>query len=97
VRIALIAPPLVHHSPVIAWRNGSVPEVMADGRTGFIVESTEEMAAAMDRLGELDPGGAGPWGDGDPVQERFSAEAMVADYERAYAQALAGERAAASG
>jgi glycosyltransferase involved in cell wall biosynthesis len=36
---------------VVAWRNGSVPEVVADGETGFIVESVEEMAAAVDRLG----------------------------------------------
>jgi glycosyltransferase involved in cell wall biosynthesis len=38
-------------TPVVAWRNGSVPEVVADGETGFIVESVEEMAAAVDRLG----------------------------------------------
>jgi glycosyltransferase involved in cell wall biosynthesis len=37
-------------TPVVAWRNGSVPEVVADGETGFIVESVQEMAAAVDRL-----------------------------------------------
>jgi len=42
-------------TPVVAWRNGSVPEVVVDGETGFIVESVQEMAAAVDRLGELDP------------------------------------------
>ena len=42
-------------TPVVAWRNGSVPEVVADGETGFIVSSVEEMAAAVDRVGELDP------------------------------------------
>jgi glycosyltransferase involved in cell wall biosynthesis len=25
-------------TPVVAWRNGSVPEVVADGETGFIVD-----------------------------------------------------------
>jgi glycosyltransferase involved in cell wall biosynthesis len=79
-------------TPVIAWRNGSVPEVVSDGETGFIVSSVEEMAAAVDRLGELDPRAMRA-----RVEERFSAEAMVAGYERAYARALAGERAAASG
>jgi glycosyltransferase involved in cell wall biosynthesis len=42
-------------TPVVAWRNGSVPEVVADGETGFIVSSVEEVAAAVDRVGDLDP------------------------------------------
>ena len=77
-------------TPVVAWRNGSVPEVVADGETGFVVESVDEMAAAIDRVGELDPHLMR-----SRVEERFSAEAMVSGYERAYEFALAGERAAA--
>jgi glycosyltransferase involved in cell wall biosynthesis len=77
---------------VIAWRNGSVPEVVADGQTGFIVDSIQDMAAAVDRLGELDPQAMRA-----RVTERFSAEAMVTGYECAYGRALAGERAAAAG
>jgi glycosyltransferase involved in cell wall biosynthesis len=71
-------------TPVVAWRNGSVPEVVSDGETGFVVSSVEEMAAAVARLGELDPHVMRAW-----VKERFSAEAMVAGYERVYQQALA--------
>src|SRR5215216_5460414 len=71
-------------TPVVAWRNGSVPEVVADGETGFIVESVEEMAAAVDRLGELDP-----YAMRARVKELFSAEAMVAGYEHIYQQVLA--------
>jgi glycosyltransferase involved in cell wall biosynthesis len=71
-------------TPVVAWRNGSVPEVVADGETGFVVESVEEMAAAVDRVGDLDPHAMRAW-----VKERFSAEAMVAGYERVYQRALA--------
>jgi glycosyltransferase involved in cell wall biosynthesis len=70
-------------TPVVAWRNGSVPEVVADGETGFIVESVKEMAAGVDRLGELDPHAMRA-----RVKERFSAEAMVAGYERVYQQVL---------
>jgi glycosyltransferase involved in cell wall biosynthesis len=77
-------------TPVVAWRNGSVPEVVADGETGFVVSSVEEMAAAVDRVGDLDPRVLR-----SRVEERFSAEAMVAGYERAYERALAGERATA--
>jgi glycosyltransferase involved in cell wall biosynthesis len=69
---------------VIAWRNGSVPEVVADGETGFIVDSVEEMAAAVDRVGDLDPQMMRA-----RVKERFSAEAMVAGYEHIYQQVLA--------
>jgi glycosyltransferase involved in cell wall biosynthesis len=72
-------------TPVVAWRNGSVPEVVADGETGFIVESVEEMAAAVDRVGDLDPQLMRA-----RVKERFSAEAMVAGYEHIYQQVLAG-------
>ena len=71
-------------TPVIAWRNGSVPEVVADEVTGFIVESVEEMAAAVDRVGELDPQAMRA-----RVEQRFSADAMVAGYERVYQQVLA--------
>jgi glycosyltransferase involved in cell wall biosynthesis len=42
-------------TPVVAWRNGSVPEVVADEETGFIVESMDELVAAIGRVGDLDP------------------------------------------
>jgi len=74
-------------TPVVAWRNGSVPEVVADGETGFIVESLDEMAAAFDRVGELDPHAMR-----SRVERHFSADAMITGYERAYERALAGER-----
>jgi glycosyltransferase involved in cell wall biosynthesis len=70
-------------TPVVAWRNGSVPEVVADGETGFIVGSMEEMVAAIGRVGELDPHVLR-----DRVQQRFSAEAMLAGYERVYQEVL---------
>jgi glycosyltransferase involved in cell wall biosynthesis len=76
-------------TPVVAWRNGSVPEVVADGETGFIVESVDEMAAAVDRVGDLDPRVMR-----SRVEQHFSAAAMVTGYERAYTHALAGERSA---
>lgn len=40
-------------TPVIAWRNGSVPEVIDDGRTGFIVESVDQAAQAVARVSDL--------------------------------------------
>ena len=74
-------------TPVVAWRNGSVPEVVDDGVTGFVVESMDELVRAIDRVGDLDPRALRA-----RVEERFSAEAMVVGYERAYERVLAAER-----
>src|SRR6201988_4000203 len=41
-------------TPVIAYRSGSVPEVIDDGVTGFIVESEEEAVDAVNQLARLD-------------------------------------------
>jgi glycosyltransferase involved in cell wall biosynthesis len=41
-------------TPVIAFRRGSVPEVLEDGVTGFIVDSVEEAVAAVGRIPSLD-------------------------------------------
>ena len=40
-------------TPVIAWRNGSVPEVMDDGVTGFVVDGVEEAVEAVGRVAGL--------------------------------------------
>ena len=40
-------------TPVIAWRNGSVPEVITDGQGGFIVDSIEAAADAVHRAKQL--------------------------------------------
>ena len=70
-------------TPVIATRCGAVPEVIEDGRTGVIVDDYREMAAA---LGEAD--GIDPLECRRYVEERFSAERMVRDYEAAYQRVL---------
>jgi glycosyltransferase involved in cell wall biosynthesis len=74
-------------TPVIAWRNGSVPEVVADGETGFIVSSVEEMSAAVGRLGQLNPHAIRA-----SVERRFSAETMIDGYERIYRAVIAATR-----
>jgi glycosyltransferase involved in cell wall biosynthesis len=73
-------------TPVIAMRNGSVPEVIDEGVSGFIVENEEEAAAAVRRLPELDR---------DVVrrtfERRFSARRMAEDYLDLYRE-LIGDR-----
>lgn len=66
-------------TPVIAWRNGSVPEVIDDGRTGFIVESIEEGAKAVARIGELNRETCR-----QVFEERFDAARMARDYVEVY-------------
>src|SRR6185437_15730813 len=41
-------------TPVIGMRRGSVPEVVADGETGFIVDDVTGMCAAVARVGTID-------------------------------------------
>ena len=47
-------------TPVIAYRSGSVPEVVEDGVTGFIVESEEEAVAAVSKVAALGQKGDPP-------------------------------------
>jgi glycosyltransferase involved in cell wall biosynthesis len=66
-------------TPVIAWRQGSVPEVLTDGVTGFIVESLDEAVAAVDRVAALDRRVCR-----QVFEERFSAGRMARDYLSIY-------------
>ena len=66
-------------TPVIAWPNGSVPEVVEDGLTGFIVRSEAEAVAAVARLPTLDRHAIRA-----RFEERFSALAMARRYIEIY-------------
>jgi glycosyltransferase involved in cell wall biosynthesis len=70
-------------TPVIATRHGAVPEVIADGRTGVIVDDHKEMPAALEQADRIDPLECRRY-----VEERFSKERMVRDYEAAYEKAI---------
>jgi glycosyltransferase involved in cell wall biosynthesis len=70
-------------TPVIASRHGAVPEVIEHGRSGIIVDDHKEMPAALEEADRLDPMECRRY-----VEERFSKERMVSDYEAAYAKAL---------
>ena len=41
-------------TPVIAYNEGAVPEIIEDGKTGFIVDNQNDAVAAVDRLGLID-------------------------------------------
>ena len=66
-------------TPVIAFNRGSVPEVIDDGVTGFIVEDINGAIGAVDRLGQLSR---------EKIrrrfEERFTARRMAQDYLAVY-------------
>ena len=66
-------------TPVIAWPRGSVPEVIEDGVTGFIVESEADAVAAIARARSLDRRRIR-----ETFGRRFSARRMAEDYVRHY-------------
>jgi glycosyltransferase involved in cell wall biosynthesis len=70
-------------TPVIATRRGSVPEVLVDGQTGFIVERAEQVPATLPMIRHLDRPAIRRH-----VAERFSLERMVDGYLRVYERIL---------
>lgn len=67
-------------TPVIAYDCGSVPEVIENGRTGFIVTDEDGAVEAVRRVGEIDR-----FGVRQRFEERFSAIAMANRYLDIYA------------
>jgi glycosyltransferase involved in cell wall biosynthesis len=66
-------------TPVIAFDNGSVPEVIEDGLTGFIVDSVPDAIAALDQIGRLKRASIR-----ERFEQRFTVERMAQDYLATY-------------
>jgi len=75
-------------TPVIAFENGSVPEVLKDAVTGFIVHSEEQAVEAVRKIGMLDR--ARVRGE---FERRFTAHRMAQDYLKLYARLAQARRA----
>ncbi|MBO0735482.1 MAG: glycosyltransferase family 4 protein [Alphaproteobacteria bacterium] len=73
-------------TPVIALRNGSVPEVVDEGVTGFIVDDEAAAARAAGRLHQLDRVLVRT-----VFEQRFTARRMAEDYIRIYQRLIASE------
>lgn len=67
--------------PVIAMDLGSCREVIADGRTGFVVQDVQQAVDAVARIPEIDRRQCRRH-----VEEHFSVEVMVRAYEHVYAK-----------
>ena len=70
-------------TPVIAYRHGSVPEVMQEGVTGFIVDSLDKAVQAVERVSTLSRKRCR-----QVFEERFSASRMACDYVAIYRRLL---------
>jgi glycosyltransferase involved in cell wall biosynthesis len=66
-------------TPVLAWRNGAVPEIVEHGVTGFIVDSIDQAAACVPRIARLDR----TWVRAR-YEARFTAARMARDYLAVY-------------
>jgi glycosyltransferase involved in cell wall biosynthesis len=71
-------------TPVLAWRCGSVPEIITDGVTGRIVTSISEAVAVIDELAAMDRARIRA-----SFERRFSVERMTADYVALYNRLVA--------
>jgi glycosyltransferase involved in cell wall biosynthesis len=73
-------------TPVIAWRNGSVPEIIEEGRTGFIVDNMDDAVAAVWNAAHLSRRDCR-----ESFENRFDAACMASNYERVYRRLLNGQ------
>ncbi len=70
-------------TPVIAFNKGSMPEVILDGVTGYLVDDTASAADKIKDITNLNRLDCRLW-----VEARFSRQRMVADYLNVYKQIL---------
>jgi glycosyltransferase involved in cell wall biosynthesis len=74
-------------TPVVAFARGSVPEIMRDGLSGFVVETVDQAAAAVPRALALPRERCRAY-----FEDRFTASRMAAAYVRIYEKMIARER-----
>ena len=79
----VMAEALACGTPVLALRNGSVPEVVEHGVTGFVGRSEKDLVRAVARLGDIDRRACR-----EAAERRFSPQAMATAYEHVYAELL---------
>jgi glycosyltransferase involved in cell wall biosynthesis len=66
-------------TPVVAFRRGAFPEIVVDKETGFVVETGDEMAAAVEKVGNISPDACRMH-----VETRFNSARMGREYEALY-------------
>lgn len=82
-----VAEALACGTPVLTYPKGAMPEIVTHGHTGFVVDSEEEMVAAVGQLGGIDRSACRR-----RAEENFSLARMVDGYERVYRAILEGPK-----
>jgi glycosyltransferase involved in cell wall biosynthesis len=77
-------------TPVVAYRRGSVPEIVEHGSTGYVVDDVDSAVDAVGRVRGLNRGDCRR-----AFERRFDAARMTRDYLEVYRSVAAGERACA--
>jgi glycosyltransferase involved in cell wall biosynthesis len=72
-------------TPVVGTPRGAAPEIILDGRTGFLAKDWQQLPGFLQRAAELDRGACRAH-----VEEHFSSRRMVQDYLSLYEQVLQG-------
>ncbi len=70
-------------TPVIAFNKGAVPEIVVDGKTGFVVDSMNAMIKAVNRIDSINPHECR-----EHVQNHFSITSMAGKYSELYHQII---------
>lgn len=79
-----VAESMICGTPVIAFNRGSMPELIKDQETGFLVDNVDEAALAVKKLKLIDRNTCREW-----ALNQFSQETMVKDYIGLYHHILA--------
>jgi glycosyltransferase involved in cell wall biosynthesis len=72
-------------TPVIAYARGSMPELIIEGKTGFLVKNIAEAVVAVERLASIDPDACR-----QHACSKFSRDHMIEEYIGAYKIVLQG-------
>ena len=83
----VMAEALACGTPVIAFKRGSVTDIVRDGINGFACESVEDAAAAVDRLPTINRRRVR-----EDCEARFDASVIVSQYEQLYDDTIRSAR-----
>lgn len=70
-------------APVVAFNNGSIPEIITNGKTGHVVRDTKEAIAAIAKISSIDRQFCR-----DYALKHYSAQRMASDYEEIYKKVI---------
>jgi glycosyltransferase involved in cell wall biosynthesis len=70
-------------TPVVSFNRGAAPEIIENGKTGYVVDTTAEMVDAVHKLNRIKRAYCREY-----VEKKFSVRRMVNDYENAFHEVI---------